>query len=331
MRVFKLLLIFALLTAGGIAWIALRPLPHSAESVAFSIPSGASLRRTAQVVEAAGFDLPAWQFELLGRLLGRAAKIKTGSYEVTGQTSALQLLNKFTRGDVSQGQVVLVEGHTFKEFRSTLNAIPDLAHDSATLSDADLLARIGATPMNNLASPEGLFFPDTYLFDKNSSDLHLLARAYQAMQRQLANAWETRDQTIPLKTPYELLILASLIEKETGQASDRPQVAAVFINRLRMGMPLQTDPAVIYGLGEHFYGNLRRINLQADTPWNTYTRRGLPPTPIATPGFAALSAAAHPPLSDKVYFVAKGDGHSVFSRTLEEHNRAVATYQKGQN
>jgi len=331
MRVFKLLLIFALLTAGGIAWIALRPLPHSAESVAFSIPSGASLRRTAQVVEAAGFDLPAWQFELLGRLLGRAAKIKTGSYEVTGQTSALQLLNKFTRGDVSQGQVVLIEGHTFKEFRATLNAIPDLAHDSATLSDADLLARIGATPMNNLASPEGLFFPDTYLFDKNSSDLHLLARAYQAMQRQLANAWETRDQTIPLKTPYELLILASLIEKETGQASDRPQVAAVFINRLRMGMPLQTDPAVIYGLGEHFYGNLRRINLQADTPWNTYTRRGLPPTPIATPGFAALSAAAHPPLSDKVYFVAKGDGHSVFSRTLEEHNRAVATYQKGQN
>lgn len=330
MRVLKLLLIFTLLTAGGIAWIALRPLPHSAESVAFSIPYGASLRRTAQVVEAAGFDLPAWQFELLGRLLGRAATIKTGSYEVTGQTTALQLINKLTRGDVSQGQMVLVEGRTFKEFRAILNATPNLAHDSVTLSDTELLARIGATPLNNVASPEGLFFPDTYLFDKNSSDLHLLARAYQAMQRQLAVTWEARDQNIPLKTPYELLILASLVEKETGQAIDRPQIAAVFMNRLRMSMPLQTDPAVIYGLGERFDGNLRRIDLQTDTRWNTYTRRGLPPTPIAMPGLAALNAAAHPPQSDKVYFVAKGNGQSVFSRTLEEHNAAVAKYQKGQ-
>ncbi len=324
----KLLLIVALLTA-GVGWIALRPLPHSAESVVFSIPSGASLRRAARVIESSGIDLPAWQFELLGRLLGRAAKIKTGSYEVAGQTTALQLLNKLTRGDVSEGQMVLVEGRTFREFRATLNTTPDLAHDSAGLSDAELLARIGATPLNNLASAEGLFFPDTYLFDKGSSDLHLLTRAYQAMQRQLTIAWEIRDQNIPLKNPYELLILASLIEKETGQASDRPQIAAVFINRLRMDMPLQTDPAVIYGLGEHFDGNLRRIDLQTDTLWNTYTRRGLPPTPIAMPGFAAINAAAHPPLSDKVYFVAKGDGHSVFSRTLEEHNHAVATYQRG--
>ncbi|WP_202634252.1 endolytic transglycosylase MltG [Rugosibacter aromaticivorans] len=325
MRVLKLLLIFALLTA-GIAWIALRPLPHSADSVAFSIPPGASLRRAAQVVESSGIDLPAWQFELLGRLLGRAAQIKAGSYEVAGQITARQLLDKLTRGDVSQGQLVLVEGLTFKAFRATLNATPDLAHDSVALSDAALLAHLGATE----ASPEGLFFPDTYLFDKGSSDLHLLARAYHAMQRQLAIAWETRDQKIPLKTPYELLTLASLVEKETGQASDRPQIAAVFMNRLRMGMPLQTDPAVIYGLGEHFDGNLRRIDLQTDTPWNTYTRRGLPPTPITTPGFATLNATAHPPVSDKVYFVAKGDGHSVFSRTLEAHNRAVAKYQRGQ-
>lgn len=328
--VLKLLLLFALLSAGGIAWIALRPLPHSAESVTFSVPSGASLRHTAQVVESAGFDLPAWQLELLGRVLGRAATIKTGSYEVTGQTTALQILDKLTQGDVSQGQVVLIEGHTFKEFRAILNATPELAHDSAGLSDNELLARIGAVPLNKSASPEGLFFPDTYLFDKGSSDLHLLARAYQAMQRQLAAAWEARDQSLPLKTPYELLTLASLIEKETGQASDRPQIAAVFINRLRMGMPLQSDPTVIYGLREHFDGNLRRIDLKTDTLWNTYTRHGLPPTPIATPGFAALSAAAHPPPSDKVYFVAKGDSSSVFSRTLEEHNHAVAKYQKGQ-
>lgn len=330
MRVLKLLLIFALLITGGIAWIALRPLPHSSESVVFSIPSGASLRRTAQVVEAAGFDLPAWQFELLGRLLGRTTTIKTGSYEVTGRTTALQLINKLTRGDVSQGQLVLVEGRTFREFRAILNATPELAHDSVKLSDTELMARLGVTPSDNVVSPEGLFFPDTYLFDKGSSDLHLLTRAYQAMQHHLTVTWEARDQNIPLKTPYELLILASLVEKETGNAIDRPQIAAVFMNRLRMGMPLQTDPAVIYGLGEHFDGNLRRIDLQTDTRWNTYTRRGLPPTPIAMPGLAALNAAAHPPQTDKVYFVAKGNGQSVFSRTLEEHNAAVAKYQKGQ-
>jgi UPF0755 protein len=330
MRALKLLLIFALLAAGGIAWIALRPLPQSSESIAFSIPSGASLHRTAQLVEAAGFGLPAWQFELLGRVLGRAPKIKTGSYEVSGQTTALQLINKLTQGDIIQSHVVLIEGRTFKEFRAVLNATPDLTHDSLMMSDTELLARISATPLDRPTSPEGLFFPDTYLFDKNSSDLHVFARAYQAMQRQLAHAWETRDRSIPVKTPYELLILASLIEKETGQTDERPQIAAVFINRLRKGMPLQTDPAVIYGLGDRFDGNLRRIDLQTDTPWNTYTRHGLPPTPIAMPGYAALNAAAHPSHSDKVYFVAKGNGQSVFSRTLEEHNAAVARYQKGQ-
>lgn len=325
MRLFKLLLIIAILAA-GVAWIALRPLPMQNDPAAFSVPPGASLRRAAQVVEAAGIDLPAWQFESLGRVLGRAARIKAGSYEVSGQTTALQLLDKLTRGDVSQGELVLVEGRTFREFRALLNDAPDLAHVSRDLSDAQLLARIGAGETR----PEGLFFPDTYLYDKGSSDIAVLARAYRAMQRQLAAAWAARSPDLPLKTPYELLTLASIVEKETGLAGDRLQIAAVFVNRFRIGMPLQTDPTVIYGLGEGFDGNLRRIDLQTDTPWNTYTRRGLPPTPIALPGLAALQAAANPPPSDKLYFVAQGDGISVFSRSLEEHNRAVAKHQKGQ-
>ena len=325
----KLLLILLILTA-VFAWIALRPLPMQTTTVEFSVLRGMGLRQAAQTVEAVGIDLPAWQFELLGRLLGRATRIKAGSYEITGQTTALQLLDKLTRGEVSQGKLVLVEGRTFAEFRAVLNQSPNLLHESRDLPNAALLARIGAQESH----PEGLFFPDTYWYDKNSSDLALLVRAYHAMQRHLAAAWAKRNPDLPLKTPYDMLILASIVEKETGLASDRPQVAAVFVNRLRIGMPLQTDPSVIYGLGARFDGNLRRIDLQTDTPWNTYTRGGLPPTPIALPGLAALQAAANPPPSNNLYFVAQGaagNGASVFSRTLEEHNRAVAKYQKGQH
>lgn len=330
MRLLSKLLLILLILAAVFAWIALRPLPMQTTTVEFSVLRGMGLRQAAQTVEAVGIDLPAWQFELLGRLLGRATRIKAGSYEITGQTTALELLDKLTRGEVSQGKLVLVEGRTFAEFRAVLNQSPDLLHESRDLPDATLLARIGAQESH----PEGLFFPDTYWYDKNSSDLALLARAYHAMQRHLAAAWAKRNPDLPLKTPYDMLILASIVEKETGLASDRPQIAAVFVNRLRIGMPLQTDPTVIYGLGARFDGNLRRIDLQTDTPWNTYTRGGLPPTPIALPGLAALQAAANPPLSDKLYFVAQGaagNGASVFSRTLEEHNRAVAKHQKGQH
>lgn len=330
MRLLSKLLLILLILAAVFAWIALRPLPMQTTTVEFSVLRGMGLRQAAQTVEAVGIDLPAWQFELLGRLLGRATRIKAGSYEITGQTTALQLLDKLTRGEVSQDKLVLVEGRTFAEFRAVLNQSPDLLHESRDLPNATLLALIGAQESH----PEGLFFPDTYWYDKNSSDLALLARAYHAMQRHLAAAWSKRNPDLPLKTPYDMLILASIVEKETGLASDRPQIAAVFVNRLRIGMPLQTDPSVIYGLGARFDGNLRRIDLQTDTPWNTYTRGGLPPTPIALPGLAALQAAANPPPSDKLYFVAQGaagNGASVFSRTLEEHNRAVAKHQKGQH
>jgi UPF0755 protein len=238
--------------------------------------------------------------------------------------TALALLDKLTRGDVTQGELLLAEGKTFRQFRTLLNEHPDLDHDTLKLSDAKILSLLGAKE----AHPEGLFFPDTYLFNKGSSDIDVLRRAYKAMQPKLAAAWERRETTLPVKTPYELLILASIVEKETGLPADRPQVAAVFVNRLRRGMLLQTDPTVIYGLGERFDGNLRKVDLQTDTPWNTYTRAGLPPTPIAMPGLASLQAAAKPPPSDMLYFVARGDGSSEFSATLDEHNSAVARYQK---
>jgi UPF0755 protein len=292
----------------------------------FSIPAGASLRTAAQVIESAGIEIPAWQLEMLGRVMGRSSKIKAGSYEVEQGLTALALLDKLTRGDVTQGELILVEGKTFRQFRALLNEHPDLAHDSQKLSDGKILAFLGAKEVH----PEGLFFPDTYLFSKGSSDFDVLRRAYKAMQPKLAAAWEAREKTLPVKTPYELLILASIVEKETGVPADRPQVSAVFVNRLRRGMLLQTDPTVIYGLGERFDGNLRKTDLLADTPWNTYTRPGLPPTPIAMPGLASLQAAAKPPPSDMLYFVARGDGSSEFSATLDEHNNAVAKYQKKQ-
>jgi UPF0755 protein len=192
------------------------------------------------------------------------------------------------------------------------------------MTDADILQRLGAAEPH----PEGLFFPDTYLFAKRSNDLDVLRRAYLAMQRRLASEWKNRDGSVPYKMPYEALIMASIVEKETGQAVDRGRIASVFVNRLKRGMLLQTDPTVIYGMGAMFDGNLRKRDLTADTPYNTYTRPGLPPTPIALPGMASLQAALHPPAGDFLYFVARGDGTSAFSRNLEEHNRAVSKYQK---
>lgn len=328
MRTFKLFLLALILaflaTIAGIGWLSMHHLPMRNQPAVFAIPAGASLRSVAQTIESAGIELPAWQLELLGRALGRAGKIKAGSYEVEPGLTALMLLDKLTRGDVTQGEIVLVEGKTFRQFRAVLNEHPDLLHDSLKLSDSEILLRLGAVERH----PEGLFFPDTYLFNKGSSDFDVLRRAYKAMQPRLAGVWDKRDTSVPLKAPYELLILASIVEKETGLSTDRPQVAAVFANRLRRGMLLQTDPTVIYGLGERFDGNLRKVDLQTDTPWNTYTRPGLPPTPIAMPGLASLQAAALPPASDKLYFVARGDGSSVFSASLEQHNSAVARYQR---
>jgi len=318
--------------AAWMAWFASAAVPlklnpqGGQDFVDFDIRPGIGLKVAAQEMAAAGIGIPPEQFALLGRVTGLDRTIKAGSYEVGAGVTAWQLLEKLTAGDVTQTEIVIVEGKTFRDLRAKLAADPDLRHDTDSLTDAEILQLIGASATH----PEGQFFPDTYLFARQSSDLVIYRRAYQAMQRRLTAAWESRDTSlVPYKSIDEALIMASIVEKETGTPADRGKVASVFVNRLRRGMLLQTDPTVIYGLGEKFDGNLRKVDLLTDTPYNTYTRTGLPPTPIALPGMASILAALQPPRTDFLYFVARGDGSSVFSRSLEEHNRAVNQYQRG--
>ena len=332
MRSFKRLLYFLLtitvLFAGCGLWFGLRPLSLSGhQTIDFSIPFGSSLRVTSSLMAEAGLGFEPWQFTLLARTLRKSTALKAGSYEVSQGITPLQLLDKLTRGDVSQGELQFIEGMNFRQLREAIDTHPDLKHETASMSDAALLAHLGITEKY----PEGLFFPDSYFFDKNSSDTDLYKRAYRAMQSQLATLWAERDVFFPLKTPYEALILASIVEKETGKPEDRPLVAAVFLNRLHLGMLLQTDPTVIYGLGQKYDGKIHKRDLLAPTPYNTYVRPGLPPTPIAMPGKAALMATLHPAHTDKLYFVARGDGSSEFSRSLDEHHRAVMKFQRGKS
>ena len=319
-----LLLFLAALLAGYIGYYATCPLTLPALPFEFSLKQGASLKAAAHQLQQEGALPNERIFVWLARLLGRSAQIKAGNYELETAVTPLELLNMLTKGRVTQSELSIIEGWTFSQFRAALNANPDIRHDSATLSEAEILQRLGV-PERQV---EGLFFPDTYYFASGASDLALLKRAYQTMQKHLLESWQTREPGLPLDSPYQALILASIVEKETGQARDRDMIAAVFVNRLRKGMLLQTDPTVIYGIGEKFDGNLRKRDLLADTSYNTYIREGLPPTPIALPGLASLQATLHPARTDALYFVARGDGSSEFSGTLEQHNRAVNKYQK---
>ncbi len=308
---------------GWILWFALSPIELAAPTVEFSIRPGITLRgATRQIIEA-GVPMPDWKFVLLARANGASGSVKAGSYQVSAGVTPLLLVRKIMRGEVAQAEILFVEGWNFRQMREAMNAHVDLKHDSASLSGAEIMAKLGATEV----FPEGMFFPDTYVFAKGSSDIAVLTRAHLVMKRQLESAWSKRAPDLPMTDPYEALILASIVEKETGRASDREMIAAVFVNRLRRRMKLQTDPSVIYGMGERFDGNLRKRDLLTDTPFNTYTRRGLPPHPIAMPGLASLAAVMHPARTDALYFVSRGDGTSEFSRTLVEHNRAVAKYQ----
>jgi len=317
--------------AAWLAWYASAAVPLKLNPqgvVDFDIRPGLGLKAAAREMERAGIEISPDRFGLLGRLTGRDRAIQAGSYEVGPGVTAWQLLEKLTAGDVTQAAITIVEGRSFREMRQLIDAHPDLRHDTAGWTDAEILQRIGA----EVDHPEGWFFPDTYLFAKQSSDLTIYRRSHEAMRRRLAAAWENRDPSVPYQDMREALIMASIVEKETGLPADRGKVASVFVNRLRIGMRLQTDPTVIYGMGEKFDGNLRRRDLETDTIYNTYTRAGLPPTPIALPGMAAIEATLNPPQTDYFYFVAErrdGRGASVFSRTLEEHNRAVNKYQRG--
>ncbi|MFZ2393165.1 endolytic transglycosylase MltG [Rhodoferax sp.] len=327
MRVIIQFLLVLALALGGVAfWWLNHDLPLTAATLDLSVEPGTTPRGVAQATVDSGVQTsPAllyWWF----RLSGQARQIKAGSYALETGLTPYRLLAKLTRGDEALRSVTLVEGWTFKQVRAALLKAEHLKPDSKGLNDALIMEQLGLPGRH----PEGRFYPDTYTYAKGSSDLKVLLRALHAMDKQLTQAWQARAVDTPLKAPEELLILASIIEKETGQPSDRPMVASVFSNRLRLGMMLQTDPAVIYGLGEGFDGNLRRRDLLADTPWNTYTRNGLPPTPIAMPGKASLLAAAKPANSRALYFVARGDGSSQFSDSLDAHNRAVNKFQRGQ-
>lgn len=312
------------IAAGWLAYYAYSPLQPAQTPLQFSLKAGSSLKSAAQQMANAGVLDDPMHFVVLARLMGQAGNIKAGNYEVEKPITPLKLLRKITEGDYTQDVITLVEGWTFQQMRKALDEHPAVRHDTGGLDNAEILLRLDIAQ----SSPEGWFFPDTYHFSRGSSDLAILRRAHRLMQATLADQWERRTPGLPLATPYEALILASIIEKETGQAAERRLIAAVFVNRLRMGMKLQTDPSVIYGLGQNYGGNLRKRDLLADTPYNTYLRAGLPPTPIALPGLASLNAALNPAQSDALYFVSRGDGTSHFSRTLSEHDRAVTKYQK---
>jgi len=325
-NVFLLVFLAALGAAGWAYWWVNQPLRLPAATVDLSIEPGTLPRGVAQAVKDAGVDVSPDLLYAWFRVSGEGRRIKAGSYELETGITPMRLLAKLARGEESLRAVTLVEGWTFRQLRAALAKEETLKPDTKGLADEAIMALLGRPAQH----PEGRFFPDTYTYAKGSSDVAVLRRAMRAMDKRLAAAWAQRSAQAVVKTPDEALILASIVEKETGKAEDRPLVAAVFNNRLRVGMPLQTDPTVIYGMGAAFDGNLRKKDLQADTPWNTYTRAGLPPTPISMPGKAALLAAVQPAASNALYFVSRGDGSSHFSASLDEHNRAVNKYQRGQ-
>jgi len=317
-----------LLIAGG-AWIAqylttVAPLPTT--PFEFNVKSGTTMKGVAQQLSREGIVAQPLVFTWVARLSGKGTALKAGNYVLDTALTPLALLQKITQGDVTQSEVIFIEGWSFQQMRQALDRAPGLRHETQNLRADEIMAALGFPNQH----PEGRFFPDTYFFSSGMSDLALLARAHKLMQAQLDNAWRERAPNLPYTTPDEVLVMASIVEKETGQASERPMIAGVFIHRLRIGMLLQTDPTVIYGLGESFDGNLRRRDLLADTPYNTYTRAGLPPSPIAMPGLGALQAAVHPAETKALYFVARGNGLHQFSTTLAQHNDAVNRYQRHQ-
>ena len=332
-RVFTSLLIvlFAsgLLLFGGALWWLHEPMPlrlqPGYQAADLEIEPGTSANGVAEVVVASGADVPVLLLQTWFRFSGQARQIKAGSYELVSGTTPRKLLSMLVRGEETLKSVTLVEGWTFVQVREALQKAEHLAPESLALSTEGIMEKLGKPGIH----PEGRFFPDTYTYAKGSSDLAVLRRAARAMDRRLDAAWNLRSPDTPLKSPDQALILASIVEKETGRPLDRAQIGGVFSNRLRIGMRLQTDPTVIYGLGSEFDGNLRRRDLLADTPYNTYTRAGLPPTPIAMPGKAALLAAVQPAPTKALYFVSRGDGSSEFSANLDEHNRAVNKYIRG--
>jgi UPF0755 protein len=316
--------IVSVAAVAGFSYWAKSPLTTAEPVIEFTINPGSGVGAAAQQMAKAGVPVNPQLFNILARVTGEAGRIKAGSYELKPNTSPRRLLTQLVRGEFAQEAVTIIEGWTFRQMRAALAGHERLRHDTVKLSDEELMKKIST----EYSSPEGLFFPDTYLFAKGSSELDIYKKAHGAMLNHLKAAWDGRDTTLPYKNPYEALIMASIIEKETGQKSERNMIAGVFVNRLRTGMLLQTDPTVIYGMGERFVGQIRKKDLETDTPYNTYTRAGLPPTPISLPGVQSLAAALAPAKTQALYFVSRGDGTSQFSDNLNDHNRAVNQYQR---
>jgi UPF0755 protein len=294
-----------------------------AQETIFLIKSGSNIKSIAQNLSLQNIINDPWLFILLAKLKGVETRVRAGEYLIENGQTADDLLETFTRGSSIQYSLTVIEGWTFRQMVSAIAANPSIEHTLDGKTNLDIMTLLGYPEQH----PEGMFFPDTYRFPKGTHDIDFLRRAYQVMQKHLSREWEQRDPDLPLKSSYEALILASIIEKETGAGYERPLISGVFTNRLRKKMRLQTDPTIIYGLGDSFDGNIRFRDLKKDTPYNTYLHAGLTPTPIALPGLDAIRAALHPDITEALYFVSRGDGTHQFSKTLQEHNDAVKKYQ----
>ena len=326
-KLIKWILLIGLLAGIGFGiWLysyAKTPLNLSPEAQEITIKPNSGLKSIANQLVAQNVIPAALPFVVMVKLLGKESFLQAGDYTLNKNVSPYQLTLSLNHGKATQGSITFIEGKTFKLMRAKLARNDSVKTTIADLTDAEVMQVVGKGEKH----AEGLFFPDTFYFDRNTSDVVILKRSYASMQEKLAKAWANRAPGLPYKNIDEALIMASIVEKETGKASERPMIAGVFINRLRIGMRLQTDPTVIYGMGDKYDGNIRRKDLTTDTIYNTYTRDGLPPTPIAMPGLASIEAALHPEKTKALYFVGKGDGSHQFSNSLVEHNRAVAQYQ----
>jgi UPF0755 protein len=324
-KILVIIVVLALLFAGTVYFWARQPIIGSDHPpIEFSIKPGSGVRSSTEQIANAGVPVNPTLLGLLARVTGKGARLKAGNYELKPGATPLALIGQLVRGEFAQESLAIIEGWTFRQMREAVAQHPSLKHDTVQMSDAELLAKVAP----GYTRPEGLFFPDTYLFAKGSSDLQIFRQAHSLLLKRLNDEWARRNPAVPYKTPYDALIMASIVEKETGRKSERGMIAGVFVNRLKRGMLLQTDPTVIYGMGDKFQGNIRKRDLEADTPYNTYTRSGLPPTPIALPGAESLAAALNPAQTEALYFVSRGNGTSEFSNNLPDHNRAVNKYQR---
>ncbi len=327
MRIIKFIILLGVLAiigfAGYLAYYAKSPLNIPSASQEVSIKANSGLSSIANQLVDQGVINNKLLFVMLARVMGKESSLQAGEYTLNANVTPYELLLSLTSGKTTQAKITFIEGKTFRDMLANLEKNPAVTSTLQQLSNADIMALINPEQSH----PEGLFFPDTYYFDRGTKDIVLLKRAHEIMTAKLEQAWQAREPGLPYKNSYEALIMASIVEKETGQASERPMIAGVFVNRMRIGMKLQTDPTVIYGMGDSFDGNIRRKDLRKDTSYNTYTRYGLPPTPIAMPSLASIEAALHPAKTKALYFVGKGDGSHAFSNSLVDHNRAVAKYQ----